>query len=147
MRHSLLALLVLGLAAPLAAQTDSTPADTGRFRFHFAYQFVFSPDQVIRHQRQLGISDVQRKAMQAEIRRIQDQFATGQWELSAANEKLASLLRPERIDEAAAMAAVDQVLKREFELKRSQMLLLIRMKNTLTPVQQHTLERLQEDKP
>jgi len=144
MRVLTLALLTLGLAAPLAAQSDAAPADSGRFRFHFAFKFVFSPEQVIAHQQELAINDAQRTTMQAEILRAQELFGKGQWQLSAANERLAALLEPAHIDEGAAMAAVDQILQEEYKLKRVQMMLLIRMKNSLTPDQQRKLMQLRE---
>lgn len=145
MRLLAIALLTLGLAAPLGAQADAAPADTGRFRFHFAFKFVFSPEQVVKHQVELAITDTQRKTMQAEILKVQQLFGKGQWQLSAANEKLAALLEPAHIDEGAAMAAVDQILQEEYKLKRVQMMLLIRMKNTLTPAQQRKLMQIREE--
>jgi Spy/CpxP family protein refolding chaperone len=53
--------------------------------------------------------------------------------------KLAQLLQPPKVDEAAALAQVDKVLGMEREVKRAQISLLIEIKNLLTPPQQQKL--------
>jgi hypothetical protein len=97
---------------------------------------LISPDVVMRHQAALGLSDVQRKAIQSDALSAQEKFANLQWQLSAATEKLATLLDATHVQQDRAIAALDSVLNLERELKHTQLTLMIQIKNELTPDQQ-----------
>jgi Spy/CpxP family protein refolding chaperone len=97
---------------------------------------LIPPDVVMRHQEALGLSDSQRKAIQSDALSAQEKFANLQWQLSAATEKLATLLAATRVDQDRAIAALDSVLNLERELKHTQLTLMIQVKNELTPDQQ-----------
>jgi Spy/CpxP family protein refolding chaperone len=57
---------------------------------------------------------------------------------------LLALLEETQVDEAAAIAKAEQVLKTENEVKKRQMALLIRIKNVLTKDQQNRLRALRD---
>jgi Spy/CpxP family protein refolding chaperone len=65
-----------------------------------------------------------------------------QWDMQSEQEKLVLLLKAHPIDENAVLTQVDKVLDREREIKKTQILLLIRIKNQLTPAQQNKLNEL-----
>ena len=65
-----------------------------------------------------------------------------QWKLSAEGEKLARLLQNATVDETQVLEQVDRILTLEREVKRAQMGLMVRIKNTLTPAQQAKLREL-----
>ena len=103
---------------------------------------LISPDVVMRHQDALGLSDVQRKTIQSDALRAQEKFASLQWQLSAATEKLATLLDGTHVERDRAIAALDSVLNLERELKHTQLTLMIQIKNELTPDQQSRARQL-----
>jgi len=52
------------------------------------------------------------------------------------------LVKPASVDESAVLAQLDKVLAAEREIKRTQLTLMIRIKNKLTAQQQSLLEEL-----
>jgi Spy/CpxP family protein refolding chaperone len=56
--------------------------------------------------------------------------------------ELVELLGQPRVDEARVVAKMEQVLKIENEVKKQQAVLLVRIKNALTPEQQARLREL-----
>ena len=97
---------------------------------------LISPDVVMAHQEALGLSDAQRNAIQADAQSAQQRFTSLQWQLSAATEKLGTVLGATHVDQDRALAALDSVLALERELKHTQLTLMIQIKNELTPDQQ-----------
>jgi hypothetical protein len=57
-------------------------------------------------------------------------------------ERLVSLLKQFKVDEKEAASQLDWVLATEREIKRAQLMLLIRLENNLTPAQQTQLREL-----
>jgi hypothetical protein len=94
------------------------------------------------HQDALGLSDAQRNAIQSDALSAQNKFASLQWQLSAATEKLATLLGSTHVEQDRALAALDAVLTLERELKHTQLTLMIQVKNELTPDQQSRARQL-----
>ena len=62
-------------------------------------------------------------------------------------EILASLLEQEPTDEAAVMEHLDEVLDAEREVKRTQLTLMIRIKNELNAEQRASLSELRAREP
>jgi Spy/CpxP family protein refolding chaperone len=101
--------------------------------------YFFPPELIMTHQSELGLQDSQRAAMTSEIQKAQARFVELQWKMSAETERLKTLLGPPVVDEAQVLEQVDRTLAVEREVKRIQVALLIRIKNTLTPSQQAKL--------
>ena len=141
MRHSILAFAFVLSAASLAAQgappgqrgpgPGPAPDDFGRN--------FFPPELVMQHQSEIGLQDAQRAALSSAIQQAQAKFTDVQWKLSAEGEKMGRLLQPTQVDEAQVLEEVDRILALERELKRTQISLMVRIKNTLTPAQQAKL--------
>lgn len=130
-----LTILVLLLFGQLAAQQP--PEDPLR-------DALFPPEVVMQHQQALGLSDEQKNSLKLEVRQAQAKFTELQWTLQDEMERLGSLLRQSKVDEKQAASQLDKVLAAEREIKRTQLMLLIRMKNVLTSAQQTQLRELIE---
>ena len=103
---------------------------------------LFPPELVISHQDAIGLSDDQKKTLESAIETAQKTFTQKQWQLAAATEHMANLLKPSRVDQGAALAQLDKVLGLEREIKRTQVTLMIQIKNALSPEQQAKLRAL-----
>jgi hypothetical protein len=103
---------------------------------------LIPPELVMAHQREINLEDAQRTKLIAEMSQAQAKFTEVQWTLSSEQQKLEQLLKTAAIDEAAALRQLDRILSLEQGLKRSQLTLLLRVKNTLTPRQQEMLNAL-----
>ena len=107
----------------------------------FAENF-FPPEAIMHHQQALNLGDDQRKRIIDVIQKAQPQFTDLQWQLEAEQGKLNSLVRTERPDEKQVTVQLDKLLRLEAEMKRGQLLLLVRLKNELTAEQQTKLREL-----
>ena len=103
---------------------------------------LFEPELILRQQEALGLSDEQKNYIKVETRRTQTALTELQWKLEDGVEKLSAQLKAEQINEPAIIAQLDKVLGLEQEIKRTQMTLLIRLKNKLTAEQQARLREL-----
>ena len=101
---------------------------------------LFPPELVMQHQEEIGLTEAQKNVLKTESRKAALRFTELQWQLADAGEKLAGLVKQPRVDEQQAIAALDQILDVEREIKRLQISLVIRTKNTLTPEQQAKLQ-------
>ncbi|MFQ5696134.1 MAG: Spy/CpxP family protein refolding chaperone [Terriglobia bacterium] len=128
---------VLAVSALAAAQRPPRAPDRNPFGGS-----VFPPELVMRHQNEIGLSAEQRDAIRQEILAVQTQFTELQWQMQDVAEGMRALLDKERVDEDAALAQLDKILDTERQIKRLQIGLLVRIKNTLTPEQQAHLREL-----
>jgi Spy/CpxP family protein refolding chaperone len=64
--------------------------------------------------------------------------------LSAEGEKMGRLLQGTQVDEGQVLAEVDHILDLEREIKKAQISLMVRIKNTLTPAQQAKLAEIRK---
>lgn len=135
------ALLVAAFATPLHAQAGGSAPQVPGQADPFG-RFLFPPELVMQHQGTIGLSESQREALQAAIQEAQTTVLKMQFALSGEAEKLAKLLEAPRIEEGSVLRQVDRILGIERELKRAQMTLMIRIKNTLTAEQQARLRSL-----
>jgi Spy/CpxP family protein refolding chaperone len=103
---------------------------------------VFPPELILQHQKAIGITDAQRTALVAEVKRVQGSLLDQQVELQRRVEKLVELMTPDRPDETQVLAQLDLVLAAEREVKRQHLSLVVRLKSLLTPDQIRTLRSL-----
>lgn len=103
---------------------------------------VFPPDLVLQHQKAIALTDAQRSALIAEIKRVQESMVEYQADLARNVERLVEILKPDRVDEAQALAQLDLVLATEREIKRQHIALAARIKNLLAPEQLRQLRAL-----
>lgn len=143
MRVSILALAFVLSAASLAAQGPPTgqrsPAPGGPDDFG---RSIFPPELVMQHQSEIGLQDSQRAALTSAVQQAQGKFMDVQWKLAAEGEKMNRLLQGTQVDEAQVLEEVDRILALEREMKRTQISLMVRIKNTLTAAQQAKLTEI-----
>ena len=147
MRRSILALAFVLGAANLAAQGAQGPPPMGQRqpaggRDDWGRSF-FPPELVMQHQSEIGLQDSQRATLTSAIQQAQSKFMDMQWKLSAEGEKMGKLLQGTQVDEAQVLEEVDRILNLEREIKKAQISLMVRIKNTLTPAQQAKLAEIQ----
>jgi Spy/CpxP family protein refolding chaperone len=137
MRRVVLLGLGLALAAPVAAQAQEGVPHAEGVHEHF-----FLPEVVMRHQRDLQLTQEQRETIKTAVTELQTSVVQLQWELVEANQQLIEIVEGQSVDERAAIQQLDVVLQIEGQVKRRQMRLLIQIKNTLTAEQQEQLDEL-----
>jgi len=96
----------------------------------------------MQHQSEIGLQDSQRATLTSAIQQAQGKFMDTQWKMSAESEKMTRLLQGTQVDEAQVLAEVDRILDLEREIKKAQISLMVRIKNTLTPQQQAKLSEI-----
>lgn len=133
------AAMLLAGAAPAEAQTPK-PEDA------FA-QALFDPQLVLQHATTIGLSQTQRRTILDELKSAQTALGPMQVKMTEPALELMDLLNQPKVDEAQALAMVEQVLRIEYEVKRRQTTLLVRIKNVLTPEQQARLRELRQGQP
>jgi Spy/CpxP family protein refolding chaperone len=145
MRRSILALAFVLGAATLGAQGQpmgQRPPGPGPGPGEDWGRNFFPPELVMQHQTEIGLQDSQRATLTSAIQQAQGKFMDMQWKLSAEGEKMGRLLQGTQVDEAQVLDEVDRILNLEREIKKAQISLMVRIKNTLTPAQQAKLAEI-----
>jgi len=134
-RHALVLWLslLLCLASGAAAQT---PAEDP------IAQHLFPPDLIMKYGSEISLDERQRGAVKDAVQKAQAKFVDAQWDLQEESQKLVRLLQARPVDETAVLAEADKVMALEREIKRTQLSLLVRLKNLLTETQQARLTEL-----
>jgi Spy/CpxP family protein refolding chaperone len=130
--------LIIALAFVLSAVRLTAQGPPAASADDFGRNF-FPPELVMQHQSEIGLQDAQRAALASAVQQAQTKFTDGQWKLSAEAEKMGRLLQPAQVDETQVLEEVDRILALEREMKRTQIGLMVRIKNTLTAAQQAKL--------
>ncbi|MDG2308083.1 MAG: periplasmic heavy metal sensor [Candidatus Binatia bacterium] len=103
---------------------------------------LYPPEIIMRNQSELGLSDSQKTGIMAATRETRDALDPIQWELQEKQQSLTALVSAPTIDEAALLAQAEEVMGLEMQLKKQHLLLLVRIKNQLTPEQQQKAKSL-----
>ena len=103
-------------------------------------QFIFPPELVMGHQREIDLTDEQKTYLRGEVQRVTLRFTELQWQLQDAMEGLASVMKESTANEQQALSQLDKILDTEREIKHLHIGLAIRIKNKLTPEQQSKLQ-------
>ncbi|MFQ5569218.1 MAG: Spy/CpxP family protein refolding chaperone [Rhodothermales bacterium] len=104
--------------------------------------YFFPPELVMQHQRAINLTDAQKQTIKEATLEAQALFADIQWQLLDEMEALQALVKKERVNETALLDQLDEILALEHQIKRGQLKLVVRIKNTLTPEQQEQLQDL-----
>ncbi|HET6671499.1 MAG TPA: hypothetical protein VFH15_14830 [Pyrinomonadaceae bacterium] len=103
---------------------------------------MFPPHLIMRHARELALTDQQKAFMRGEIQKTTTRFNDLQWQLQDAMEAFHDTMKPHSINDQQALAQLDKVLDLEREIKRLHVGMGIRIKNQLTVEQQERLRHL-----
>jgi Spy/CpxP family protein refolding chaperone len=101
----------------------------------------------MQYHQEINLNDKQVKAIKDEIQKAQARFLDLQWNMQSESGKLVMLLDAKPVDESAVLAQVDKVLDQERLVKKTQISLLVRIKNLLTAEQQNKLMELRRKSP
>lgn len=134
----LLATLFLTIAVAHAQPAPPAQPESGPGLDAFARNF-YPPEMIMRNQEALQLTDEQGAYFKTELRKAQMTFTELQWKLQDETEKLMKLSGASQLDEQAILAQLEKVLTAERDVKRTQLSLLVRLKNKLTPAQQAIL--------
>lgn len=136
-------LLFFGLGLPLAyaqgPRPGSGPDPVG--------EQIFPPELVMQHQAAIHLTETQRTALIAELKRVQAAAVDQQFEMQRAVERLVEALKADKPDEKQVIAQLDAVLAIERDIKRSHIGLAVRIKNLLSPEQLNQLRALRAASP
>ena len=136
LRTTLAGFMILTL---VGASLDAQPkADDGFQRA------MFDPQLVLKNAQAIGLTAAQRKSILDEIKAAQTALAPLQADMTGPSMELWEVVEPPRVDEGRALALVEQVLKIENEVKKRQVMLIVRIKNLLNPEQQMKLYALRD---
>ena len=136
MRSTACMLLLLALSIPAAAAESPSPGDDPLARY------LFPPERVMGHAQEIGLDDTQRTAIRKEVQKAQSKFLDLQFDIQTEMETMVRLVQQSRVDEPKVLAQLDRVLSLEKEIKKTQISLLVRIKNILTPAQQAKLSEM-----
>jgi Spy/CpxP family protein refolding chaperone len=126
-------LALLFFALPLFAQQ---PPDDPLARY------LVPPDVIMAHSQELNLVEKQRAAIKAEVQKAQSKFIDLQWDMKEETEKMIRLLQQTPADETKILEQADKVMSMEREIKKTQLSLLIRIRNTLTAEQLAKLDEI-----
>ena len=131
--------LAVALAAPLhaAEQPDKDDWIKGR---------LFGPELVLKHQGKLKLTEKQRDAIGAELKRVQAQAAESDWTLRSEASGLQELIDQHPVDSKAVMTSVDRIFTAENRKKRLYVEMLVNIKNLLTDEQVAYLKSVSDQK-
>lgn len=105
----------------------------------------FPPEMVMRNQKAIGLTADQQNAIRGEMQKAVPQFTDLQWQQSAEEENMQELAKTDHPDEAKILAQLDKLTTIENAMKRTQLALMVRVKNILTPDQQQKLRTIEKD--
>lgn len=142
-----LALAVAGVAAAQPGAGEAGGPSGGAGQDPIA-RYLYPPEAVLGHAQELALTEAQRSAIRGAVHEMQKRFLDLQFDLEERTETVSRLLQQSPVDEAKVLAAVDQVLALESQIKKAQLSLLIRIKNQLTTAQRAKLDAgLRGDRP
>ena len=97
---------------------------------------MFPPEMILEHAEELNLTVEQKTAIRNEVKNSQGKFTDLQFQLQDQFQAFAKLLHTtDKTDERAALAALDQALDTERQIKRLHIGMVIRIKNLLTQEQ------------
>ncbi len=130
------ALLIFFIAAATAFAQQPPPGEDPIGRY------LVPPDLIMGHSQELNLQEKQRAAIKAEVQKAQSKFIDMQWDMKEETEKMVRLLQQTPADEARILEQADKVMALEREIKKTQLSLLIRIRNLLTPEQASKMEEI-----
>lgn len=132
-------LALITMLPPLsAADGNRPPADP------FAGAF-YPPEVVLMARDRIALTQGQQDALRARMEKTRTRSDELRAKLERETAAMASLVKQERVDEAAVLAQLDRVLEAEREVKHLNIGALVAIRNLLTPEQQAKLREIVKD--
>lgn len=96
---------------------------------------LIPPELIMQHQSEIELTADQRTQIETAIRDTQQQIVPLQFAMESSREKLVAALKAIPADETAVLAAADETMSHENEVKHLHVRLMVRIRNVLTPIQ------------
>jgi len=135
MRMMVLAVLLTLTMGISAAYADSAKDDVFKGK-------LFAPKLILEHQGELQLSKQQFTAIRKAVVEVQSTVAEHEWDMQEAYQALMTELDQIPINEGKVLQQADKALLAENQVKKKQMLMLVRLRNLLTVEQVDYLEAL-----
>jgi Spy/CpxP family protein refolding chaperone len=135
----LLGWLLLGWSPVFAQPTPGAPSPDP------IGQNLFPPDLVFSQAEAIGLTDAQKTSIQSAVLNAQSRFVEFQPRLQHAMQTMVRSIGQSRVDESRVLSQLEKVLSVEREIKRTQIGLMIRIKNVLTVEQQARLRQVRAE--
>ncbi len=135
---ALLCCTALGVYAQQIAYVSDSPL----MRKNPIESKLFKLEDVMKHQKALNLSKTQKDNIIKAHQEAQMEFAKWQWDLQASTEEMSELVSSIKIDETKAMQTLERMIDLERNIKRTQLGLMIKIKNQLNKEQQEKLREL-----
>jgi hypothetical protein len=103
---------------------------------------LFPPQVILEHRDELGLSKSQFTGIRAAVVEVQSSVAEFEWDMQQAYLALIEEIDERPIDEDAVLEHAEVALSAENEVKKRQMMMLVRLKNLLTEEQIDYLESI-----
>ncbi|MBL7990051.1 MAG: hypothetical protein JNN25_01315 [Candidatus Kapabacteria bacterium] len=107
-------------------------------------EFFFPPELVMKHQNEVQLKNEQKEVIINTVEEAQKKFNRLQWSIKSEMTSLEKLLAENSINETKALEQLDKVLEQERLIKKTQISLMVRIKNVLTDEQKAKLNMLKE---
>ncbi len=101
---------------------------------------IYPAEMVMRYHQEIGLSEKQQKSIRAEMKKVQNKLFDLHWEMQKAAGTLSKSLSGDAAKEAEVMSKLDVVLKLEHQIKRTRMVMLVRIRNLLSARQRSQLD-------
>lgn len=105
---------------------------------------LFPPELIVRHAREIGLTNDQKEAIIKEVEAAQGEMARVKLEMEALTTTLVESLDLHPVDEGKALAAAEAVMALEKKAKLRKLQLMIAIRNTLSTEQVEALRQLME---
>jgi len=136
--RKLLPLLILVFASGVSAQ------GMGQQQRDVFKGKLFTPNIILEHQDELGLSKEQFTAIRAAVVAVQGNVAEHEWDLREAYQRIMADLDESPVDEQKVLQSVEAALLAENEVKKLQVAMLIKLRNLLTDEQMDYLQSARE---
>ena len=108
---------------------------------------MIPPEMILRHAEALNLTPEQKTAIRNEVKNSQAKFTDLQFQLQDQMQAFHKLLMADKTDEKTAMAALDQILDTERQIKRLHIGMIVRIKNLLTKEQIDKFHQMRREMP
>lgn len=140
------ALALLGTATIAGAGPRDGRRGSGGFRGPPAFMAeLYPPELVMRNQGELDLTEEQKSALMGVIREARDAIDPLQWQVLEQQGTLSGLLSADPIDEDAVLAQAEIMMDLEKRVKKRHLVLLVQIKNLLTPEQREIAQKLRRE--
>jgi hypothetical protein len=111
------------------------------------HEHLFPPELVLSNQSALALTADQLTAIKEAIKETHSRTIDLQVELHRVTERLEGILEPAKVDPGSALAAAEEAMSLEAQIKKTHLGMLIRVKNVLTEDQLAKLRTMRPPRP